>query len=53
MASVNFRGGRSLAVYPGSQIVVTNANVTRPIWFDPGEEPEDSWRKLHPEPGSP
>jgi uncharacterized protein DUF4238 len=32
---------------------VTNANVTRPIWFDPGEEPEDSWRKLHPEPGSP
>lgn len=27
---------------------VTNRNATRPIWFDLGEEPEDSWRRLHP-----
>jgi hypothetical protein len=26
---------------------VTNSQVTRPIWFDLGEEPDDSWRKLH------
>jgi hypothetical protein len=29
---------------------VSNANVTKAIWFDPGEEPEDSWRKTHPAP---
>ncbi len=28
---------------------VNNTNLTRPIWFDPGTEPEDSWRKRHPE----
>lgn len=27
---------------------VTNTNATRPIWFDPGGEPEDSWRKRNP-----
>jgi hypothetical protein len=27
---------------------VTNTNATRPIWFDRGTEPEDSWRKQHP-----
>ena len=26
---------------------VVNANVTKPVWFDPGEEPEDSWRRRH------
>jgi uncharacterized protein DUF4238 len=31
---------------------VTHTNATRPIWFDPGKEPEDSWRKLHLEPKS-
>lgn len=33
-----------------AEYFVTNTNATRPIWFDPGEEPEDSWRKLHAEP---
>ena len=23
---------------------VNNTNAVRPIWFDPGVEPEDSWR---------
>lgn len=36
-----------------AEYFVANANTTRPIWFDPGEEPEDSWGKLHPEAGSP
>jgi len=26
---------------------VNNANFAKPVWFDPGVEPEDSWRKLH------
>jgi len=29
---------------------VTNTNAARPIWFDQREEPDDSWRKQHPEP---
>jgi hypothetical protein len=33
-----------------TEYFVTNGNTTRPIWFDLGEEPEDSWRKLHPQP---
>jgi len=33
-----------------SEYFVTNANATRPIWFDLGTEPEDSWRKLNPGP---
>jgi len=28
---------------------VNNTNSTRPIWFDPGTEPKDSWRNQHPE----
>jgi hypothetical protein len=32
-----------------AEYFVTQTNATRPIWFDPGEEPEDSWRKQHPE----
>lgn len=28
---------------------VNNATSAKPIWFDPSIEPEDSWRKLHPE----
>ena len=32
-----------------TEYFVNSANVTRPIWFDPGIEPEDSWRKQHPE----
>ena len=27
---------------------VNNTNAIRPIWFDPGVEPEDSWRNQHP-----
>jgi hypothetical protein len=34
-----------------SEYFVSNSNVTKPIWFDPGVEPEDSWRKLNPESG--
>lgn len=30
-----------------SEYFVTNTNATRPIWFDLGEEPKDSWQKLH------
>jgi hypothetical protein len=26
---------------------IVNDNVQKPIWFDPGVEPEDSWRKKH------
>jgi len=32
-----------------AEYFVSNTNATRPIWFDPGVEPEDSWRKRHPE----
>jgi hypothetical protein len=28
---------------------VNNTNAIRLIWFDPGVEPEDSWRNQHPE----
>lgn len=28
-----------------TEYFVNSANVTQPIWFDPGVEPEDSWRK--------
>ncbi len=28
---------------------VSSLNATKPIWFDPGVEPEDSWRKRNPE----
>lgn len=34
-----------------SEYFVTNSNATKPIWFDPGVEPEDSWRKRNPESG--
>jgi hypothetical protein len=27
---------------------VNNTNEARPIWFDPGVEPPDSWRKTYP-----
>jgi uncharacterized protein DUF4238 len=33
-----------------SKHFVSNTNATRPIWFDPGVEPADSWRKTHPRP---
>lgn len=32
-----------------AEYFVSNSNATKPIWFDPGEEPEDSWRKRNPE----
>jgi hypothetical protein len=32
------------------EYIVTNSSATRPIWFDNGTEPEDSWRKRHPTP---
>jgi len=32
-----------------SEYFVSNSNLTKPIWFDIGVEPEDSWRKRHPE----
>lgn len=32
-----------------TEYFVNDTNVARPIWFDPGTEPEDSWRKQHPE----
>jgi len=32
-----------------SEYFVSNSNATKPIWFDPGVEPEDSWRKRNPE----
>lgn len=30
---------------------VNNVNAIHPFWFDPGVEPEDSWRKRNPKPG--
>jgi hypothetical protein len=30
---------------------VSDSNATKPIWFDPGVEPEDSWRKRNPDRG--
>jgi len=27
---------------------VSNSSATKPIWFDPGVEPDDSWERLHP-----
>ncbi len=32
-----------------SEYFVSSSNATKPIWFDQGVEPEDSWRKRHPE----
>jgi Protein of unknown function (DUF4238) len=32
-----------------SQHFVSNSATAKPIWFDPGVEPEDSWEKLHAE----
>jgi hypothetical protein len=32
-----------------SEYFVSNSNRTKPEWFDPGVEPEDSWRKRHPD----
>jgi hypothetical protein len=32
-----------------TEYFVSNSNQTKPIWFDPGVEPEDSWRRQHPE----
>lgn len=31
-----------------SEHFVSNSSATKPIWFDPGVEPDDSWEKLHP-----
>ena len=31
-----------------SEHFVSKSEVTKPFWFDRGEEPEDSWEKLHP-----
>jgi hypothetical protein len=36
-----------------SQYFVSFSNETKPIWFEPGVEPEDSWRKRNPEPSTP
>ncbi len=33
-----------------AEYFVTNTQATRPIWFDRGTEPEDSWGKQHPGP---
>ena len=63
---VHGRGVTSYGTMPGSMVdemnrrtraycseyFVTNTNATRQIWFDMGVEPEDSRRKLHPEPES-
>jgi hypothetical protein len=32
-----------------AQYFVSDTNTTRPIWFDPGTEPEDSWRRRNPD----
>ena len=32
-----------------AEYFVSSSNATKPIWFDPGVEPEDSWRKRNPE----
>lgn len=32
-----------------SEHFVNCRDATNPLWFEPGVEPEDSWRKLHPE----
>jgi uncharacterized protein DUF4238 len=32
-----------------SEHFVSSSNATKPIWFEPGVEPEDSWSKRHPE----
>ena len=31
-----------------SEYFVSNTNATKPVWFDIGVEPEDSWRKRNP-----
>jgi hypothetical protein len=30
-----------------AEYFVTNSQVMRPVWFELGKEPEDSWRKVH------
>jgi hypothetical protein len=32
-----------------SEYFVNSSNAMKPIWFEPGVEPEDSWRKRQPE----
>ena len=32
-----------------AEYFVSSSSATKPIWFDPGVEPEDSWRKRNPE----
>ena len=32
-----------------TQHFVCESNAKKPTWFDPGVEPEDSWRKRNPE----
>jgi Protein of unknown function (DUF4238) len=32
-----------------AEYFVSNSSATKAIWFDPGVEPEDSWRKRNPE----
>jgi len=32
-----------------TEYFVNSTNATQPIWFDLGVEPEDSWRKQHPQ----
>ncbi|SRR6266550_756359 len=34
-----------------AEYFVSSSNATKPIWFDPGVEPEDSWRKRNLERG--
>jgi hypothetical protein len=36
-----------------SHYFVSFSSETKPIWFEAGVEPEDSWRKLNPDPSSP
>jgi hypothetical protein len=31
-----------------AEYFVNSSNSSKTFWFDPGEEPEDSWRKQHP-----
>lgn len=36
-----------------SEYFVSFSNATKPTWFDPGVEPEDSWAKRNPTPPDP
>ena len=31
--------------FNANEYFVVNRNIKKDIWFDPGEEPEDSWEK--------